>query len=101
MASAYTHLILDDSLNGKIFNLCGEATTQQELTDVINEVFGLELVYQEMGVEEYIQDRIMMHGEFLGPIIAGIYRGIRDGAFRTSHQIMTQCVAGNTKPCYK
>ncbi|MGD8534968.1 MAG: SDR family oxidoreductase [Candidatus Aminicenantes bacterium] len=81
LARAYGHLIMDDSLNGQIYNLCGEAITQQELTDVINAVFNLELIYKPMSVDAYVQDRVKTHGDFLGHIVAGIYKGIRDGAF--------------------
>lgn len=81
LAKAYVNLMVDDTLNGKIYNLCGPAVTQQELVKTINEVFGEKLSYESMSVEAYEQDRIKAHGEFFGSIIAGIYQGIREGAF--------------------
>lgn len=81
LAAAYANLLVDDSLNGRIYNLCGEPVTQQALTDVINAVFNENLVYEPMSVEAYLRDRIQAHGEFLGTIIGGIYQGIREGVF--------------------
>ena len=84
LAAAYANLLVDDSLNGQIYNLCGEPVTQQELTDVINAVFNENLVYEPMSVEAYLQDRIQAHGEFFGTIIGGIYQGVREGVFDIS-----------------
>lgn len=42
--------------------------------------FGTSLIYRPMSVEDYATDRTAELGEFMGPIIAGIYQGIRDGA---------------------
>ena len=91
LARAYANLIMDDSLNGQIYNLCGETVTQQELTDVINAVFNLELIYESMSVVAYIQDRVKAHGDFLGQIVAGIYRGIREGAFDIPSDFAKAC----------
>ena len=91
LAYAYTQLILDDTRNGQIYNLCGDAVTQQELTGVINEVFGECLTFESMSVEEYVQDRTQAHGEFLGQIIAGIYQGIREGAFDVPSDYKKAC----------
>ena len=84
LAAAYANLLVDDALNGQIYNLCGQPVTQQELTEVINTVFDQSLVYEPMSVETYLQDRIRAHGEFFGTIIAGIYEGILKGAFDIS-----------------
>lgn len=81
LAFVYAHLMVDDTHNGSIYNLCGAPVTQQELVEVINSVFGESLIYESMSVEDYVQDRINAHGEFLGKIIGGIYQGIREGAF--------------------
>ncbi len=81
LAVAYSHLILNDSKNGQFFNLCGEAVSQQELIDSINQILGENLTFNSLSVDEYIKDRVNAHGEFFGKIIAGIYEGIREGAF--------------------
>ena len=81
LARAYLDLITRDDLNGSVYNLVGESITQQELTDAINLAYGTELVYESMSVEEYRRNRMKAHGDFLGTIIAGIYEGIRNGAF--------------------
>jgi NAD(P)H dehydrogenase (quinone) len=79
LAFAYSKMILEDKHNGKTYNLTGEAITQQQLTDYLNQAFGTTLSYESMSVEEYTKERQNELGEFLGSIIAGIYSGIRSG----------------------
>ena len=81
LAYAYAKLLLGDGHNGQVFNLHGESLTQTELAGYLNQAFGTSLVYRAMSVEDYRQDRINELGEFIGSVIAGIYTGIRDGAF--------------------
>jgi len=81
LAFAYTNLILNDDLNFRIYNLAGEAITQQQLTDYLNLAFSTKLIYEEMDPEEYLVYQKEVNGEFLGTVIAGIYSKIRDGEF--------------------
>lgn len=81
LAKAYLEMITRDELNGSVYNLVGEALTQQELAGAINGVYGSDLKYESVGVEDYRRDRIAVHGEVFGAIISGIYEGIRNGAF--------------------
>lgn len=81
LAFAYTNLILNDDLNYRIYNLAGEAITQQQLTDYLNLTFNTNLSYEEMDPEEYLVYQKGLNGEFLGTVIAGIYSKIRDGEF--------------------
>lgn len=91
LATAYASMITADSLNGGIYTLAGTPITQQQLTDEINTVYGLNLVYKTISVEAYLEDRIRAHGEFLGRIIAGIYHGIREGAFDIESDFVAAC----------
>ncbi len=84
LAVAYMEMITRDDLNGAVYNLVGESITQQELVDAINMVYGSDLKFESLGVEEYLRDRIAAHGEVFGTIIAGIYEGIRKGAFKVA-----------------
>jgi len=79
LAYAYARLLTDSSLDGNTYNLNGEAITQQQLTNYLNNAFGTDLAYRPMSYEEYLEERIAELGEFLGTIIAGIYDGIRKG----------------------
>ncbi len=81
LAVAYMEMITRDELNGSVYNLVGEPITQQELVDAINLVYGSDLKFESLPVEEYLRDRIAAHGEVFGTIIAGIYECIRNGAF--------------------
>ena len=81
LATAYTSMIGDDSLNGRIYNLAGEAITQQQLAELFNEAFSTDLQYVPISVDEYLRFQVEHNGEFLGPIIAGIYQKIRNGEF--------------------
>ncbi|WP_083434819.1 SDR family oxidoreductase [Rhodopirellula islandica] len=80
LAFAYAKMLTESKHNGQTYNLHGEAITQQQLTDHLNDAFGTQLTFRSMSVEEYRDDRTQELGEFLGNIIAGIYEGIRTGA---------------------
>jgi NAD(P)H dehydrogenase (quinone) len=77
---AYARMLTESRHNGQIYNLHGEPITQQQLADYLNEAFGTDLMYRQMSVAEYREERIAELGEFLGNVIAGIYEGIRNGA---------------------
>ncbi len=81
LAFAYFKLLGDDRLAGGIYNLFGKPSTQQQLTDAINQAYHLELEYKSISVEEYLSERKAALGEFIGSVIGGIYEGIRNGAF--------------------
>ena len=81
LASAYTKMLLEDKHNGQTYNLVGEPITQTELANHINKVFGTNLKYQSMSVENYLRERKSELGEFMGTVIGGIYEGIRNGDF--------------------
>lgn len=81
LAYAYSQMILKENRNGKIFNLAGEPITQTRLTSYLNRVFKGDLYYEEMTPDDYLNFQIKVNGEYLGPIIAGIYKKIRYGEF--------------------
>jgi len=81
---AYTKMLTDDSLNGQICNLLGQPITQQEIVDLINQEYNTELKFNPISYEQYSQERCDELGDFIGPIIAGIYKGISDGAYDIS-----------------
>lgn len=92
LAFAYFQLLINDGLNGKTYNLFGEAITQQQLAECINKAYNLNLEYKSISVEEYIKERQAALNEFLGTIIGGIYEGIRNGAFNITSDF--ELVAG-------
>ena len=47
----------------------------------LNAAFGTQLAYRTMSPEDYVADRTAELGAFFGPIIGGIYDGIRLGAY--------------------
>ncbi|WP_341235663.1 NAD(P)H-binding protein [uncultured Sulfitobacter sp.] len=81
LAHAYTRLLTDDSFNGQTFNLWGTPISQTELTGYLNDAFATSLTYREMTPQEYVADRTAELGDFIGPIIGGIYEGIRLGIY--------------------
>ena len=81
LAHAYVQMILHDDRNFLTFNLAGEALTQVQLTDYLNKTFGSNLVYEDMSPEDYLDFQKEHKGDYLGPIIAGIYTKIRRGEF--------------------
>ena len=84
LAHAYAALLTRDELNGQTFDLNGTPITQAELTQYMNAAYGTELTYRSMSAEDYVADRTAELGDFIGPIIGGIYDGIRRGAFDAS-----------------
>ncbi|OSP56202.1 NAD(P)H-binding protein [Pseudoruegeria sp. SK021] len=81
LAHAYACLLSNDTLNGQTFNLWGTPITQGELAGHLNGAFGTSLTYREMTPKEYVADRTAELGDFIGPIIVGIYEGIRLGVY--------------------
>jgi NAD(P)H dehydrogenase (quinone) len=81
LAYAYSRMLLEDKHQGHTYNLVGEPITQAQLAAFINEVYGTQLVFRSMSVEDYLYERKIELGEFMGTIIGGIYKGIREGAF--------------------
>ncbi|MUH34415.1 SDR family oxidoreductase [Zobellia amurskyensis] len=77
---AYAQMLYNDKLNNQTYNLLGEAITQTQLAEYINEVYKTDLKYTSVGVDEYKQERQEALGEFMGTVIAGIYEGIKNGA---------------------
>ncbi len=81
LAHAYARLITGAEHNGKTYNLHNEPITQAQLAAYLNQAFGTTLGYRSISVDDYRADRVNELGPFLGAIIAGIYEGIRMGAF--------------------
>ena len=78
LAYAYARMLTQDKHNTQTYNLHGEAITQYQLAEYLNNAFGTDLTYSPMTVEEYRKERIAELGEFMGTVIAGIYQGIRE-----------------------
>ncbi|WP_341225332.1 SDR family oxidoreductase [uncultured Arcticibacterium sp.] len=76
---AYAKMLTEDTHNGNTYNLVGEAFTQTQLSDYINQVYKTSLKYTSVSVEEYKKERQAALGDFIGTIIAGIYEGIKNG----------------------
>jgi len=92
LAFAYARLLAETSLEGKTYNLHGEAITQEELVTYLNAAYGTELSYRDMSLLDYRRERVEELGEFLGSVIAGIYDGIRNGYFDNESEF--EAVAG-------
>ncbi|MEM6633570.1 MAG: NAD(P)H-binding protein [Bacteroidota bacterium] len=81
LAVAYSHVLREDKHSRQLYNLVGEAVSQAELAELINQVYGTQLTYTSMTIEEYEAERKAALGEFLGTVIAGIYSSMRKGAY--------------------
>ncbi|TVO66805.1 NAD(P)H-binding protein [Denitromonas ohlonensis] len=81
LADAYTCLLTEAQHTGQTYNLHGERITQTALAHYLSDAFDVDLRYRAMSVEAYRAERIAELGEFLGSVIAGIYQGIRAGAY--------------------
>lgn len=81
LGAAYAQMLTGTAHHGKTYALHGEAITQATLAQYLSAAGGVPLTYRALSVEAYRQERIAALGDFLGPIIAGIYQGIRDGHY--------------------
>ncbi|WP_339698258.1 SDR family oxidoreductase [uncultured Marixanthomonas sp.] len=79
LSFAYSQMLTDEKHNGQIYNLVGEAITQTELAEFINQVYHTNLSYHPVSVAAYEEERKIALGDFLGTVIAGIYEGIKIG----------------------
>lgn len=80
LAYAYAALVAQDSLSGGTFDLNGTPITQDQLAGFLNAAFGTDLTYRAMSSAEFVADRTAELGDFIGPIIGGIYEGISKGS---------------------
>ncbi len=81
LAHAYTALVTQDDLNSRTVDLNGTPITQEQLAEYLNAAFGANITYREMSSADFVADRTAELGEFIGPIIGGIYDGVRLGAY--------------------
>lgn len=70
-----------DDLNSRTVDLNGTPITQEQLAEYLNAAFGTNITYREMSSADFVADRTAELGEFIGPIIGGIYDGVRLGAY--------------------
>jgi NAD(P)H dehydrogenase (quinone) len=83
LAHAYAALLTRKKMDGKTVNLNGTPITQAQLAEYLNGAYGTQLAYRAMSSADYVVDRTAELGRFIGPIIGGIYDGIRLGAYDT------------------
>src|SRR5690606_26756526 len=83
LGAAYASLLTRSDHDGRTVNLNGEPISQTRLVEYLNRTYSTQLKYRAMPSAEYARDRIAELGPFMGGIIAGIYDGIRLGAFST------------------
>ncbi|MEE1674266.1 SDR family oxidoreductase [Agarivorans aestuarii] len=101
LAYAYAHMLTETKHHGQTYNLHGEALSQYQLAEYLNQAFDANLSYQPMSVADYRLDRIEELGEFIGSVIAGIYQGIAEGkSDNPSHYQQAAGRAHQTWPDY-
>lgn len=81
LGSSYAQMLLNEQHNGQVYNLVGEAITQERLAALINQAYHTHLSYHPVSVETYAKERKEALGEFMGTVIAGIYEGIQKGVY--------------------
>ena len=81
---AYTQMLIGKKHNNQVYNLVGEPISQSRLAEIINQVYQTNLIYNPVSIAAYEKERREALGEFLGNVIAGIYEGIRTGAYDVS-----------------
>jgi len=81
IAFATARLALDETHNGKIYNLVGDCHTQAELVATVNEVYGTNVSYESISDEECYAKLAPVRGELVANMLTGCYQCIRNGAY--------------------
>jgi NAD(P)H dehydrogenase (quinone) len=81
IAFATAKLALDESANGKIFNLVGDCHTQTELVAIVNDIYGTNVHYEAFSDEECFSKLVPVRGEIVANMLTGCYQCIRNGAY--------------------
>lgn len=86
LACAFEELATSDRCNGQVLNLVGENRTQAELIELANEVFGINVEYRPITVEQCVDKfmadaTIAARGEEVARMLAGCFQCIEKGAF--------------------
>jgi NAD(P)H dehydrogenase (quinone) len=79
-------LATSDACNGRILNLTSENKTQAELVELVNEVFGLQVRYEPITVEQNVEkflanEKIAARGDEVVNMLTGCFECIANGAF--------------------
>ena len=59
-------MLTEDKHKAQTYNLHGEAITQQQLVEYLNNAFGTALTYTSVTTEKYRQERVAELGDFIG-----------------------------------
>lgn len=86
LACAFTELATSDRCNGQVLNLVGENRTQAELIELANDVFGINVEYRPITVEQCVDkfmadETIAARGEEVARMLAGCFQCVEKGAF--------------------
>lgn len=81
LAFATARLALNETANGRLFNLVGECHTQQELVDMVNEVYGTHVRYEAITDAECYAKLEPVRGDIVATMLTGCYQCIRNGAY--------------------
>lgn len=89
LAYATAALATNDICNGRIVNLTSENKTQAELVELANDVFGLDVRYEPITVEQNMDrfmadEKIAARGEEVAQMLTGCFQCIEKGAFDVS-----------------
>jgi NAD(P)H dehydrogenase (quinone) len=89
IAFALAQLARSDACNGRVVNLTSENLTQAELVALANEVFGLNVRYEGISVEQNVKrfmadERIAARGPEVAQMLSGCFQCIERGAFDVS-----------------
>ena len=96
LAYAYARLAANDSCNGKILNLTGPCYTQTELVESANEVYGIEVTYEPISVEDNIKRLreipfFATRGKDVINMLCGCFQCIENNIFDVPSDYLAAC----------
>lgn len=86
LAYATAKLAINESANGRVFDLVGDSLSQARLVELANQVYGMNVRYQTISDEENIAElmkdpKIAARGEHVAKMLTGCFQAVRVGAF--------------------
>jgi len=81
IAVAIAQMAVDNKHNGSIYNLVGDCHTQAELVQMVNEVYGIHVDYEEISDQACLDKLTLIRGEIVANMLTGCYQSIRNGAY--------------------
>lgn len=100
LGHAYARLVAGDGHGGRTYTLAGDPVRQAEIVQGVNQVFGLNVRYEPISLEQNIarfmaDEKIAARGRAVAEMLSGCFQCISQGAF----DVPSDYLAATGRPC--